>query len=91
MQSYWKTTRLVLICLCVIAAGFWASVTFLGQNLADQFHYALAFISMLLLILLCAAVLVGMFKLLALLWGKVTHSAASDDVEAPDQGAREQE
>jgi len=91
MQSYWKTTRIVLTCLAVMAAGFWTSVTYLGQNWSDQWHYVLTFFSMLALILLCAAVLVVMLKLLALLWRKITNSAEIDAVEVLDQPDKEQE
>ncbi len=91
MSSYWKTTRLVLICLAIIAGGFWTSVTFLGENWSDQGHFLLTLLNMLLLILISAALLVGVFKLASVLWEKLVGRAAADNEELLDQPDNEQE
>ncbi|HTQ99915.1 MAG TPA: hypothetical protein VMH83_07990 [Candidatus Acidoferrum sp.] len=76
MSGYGKTTRYALITLAVMGAGFWTGVTFLGENWSDQGRYVLALLNLLLVILLCAAVLLGVFKLLALAWNKMIDASA---------------
>lgn len=91
MSSLWKTTRLVLISIAVIAGGFWTSVTFLGQNWSDQAHYLWTLFNMLLLIVISAAVLLGVFKLVAFVWNKLIMRAARNNNEVADQDDNPQE
>lgn len=79
MSSLWKTIRLILSCLAVMAAGFWASVTFLGEKWSDQARYLLQMMSLLVLILVSAALLLGVFKLLGLLWQQLTGVTTMQD------------
>ncbi len=92
MGNHWKTTQIVLACLVIMLGGFWTSVTFLGENWSDQWHYALSLLNLLLLILFCAALLVGFIKLTALLWEKLVNTAAATNSdESPSQPDNRQE
>ncbi len=91
MSSYWKTTRLVLIFIAVIAGGCWTSVTFLGENWSEQGRYLLTLLSMLLLILLSAALLLGVLKTAALLWEKLVSRTAVNDEKTRNHNDNGQE
>ena len=59
----WKTSRILLTLLVLLAGGFYADVAFLGQQWSDQAHYLLTLLGLLVVILACAVGLLLAFKL----------------------------
>lgn len=64
----WKSTRILLTCVALLLFGFYAGVAFLGQNWSDQGRYLITLLGLLLTIVLCAATLLLLFKLIGKLW-----------------------
>jgi len=64
----WKSTRILLTCVALLFFGFYAGVAFLGQNWSDQGRYLITLLGLLLTIVLCAATLLLLFKLIGKLW-----------------------
>ena len=64
----WKSTRILLTCVALLFFGFYAGVAFLGQNWSDQGRYLITLLGLLLTIVLCAAAVVVLFKLIGKLW-----------------------
>lgn len=81
MSSHWKLARTILLCLLLLLGGFWISVQFLGESWSDQARYALTLLNLLFVILLGAVVLLGIFKVAALLWEKVVDRAAGNNAD----------
>jgi hypothetical protein len=81
MNNYWRTTKTLLLCLALMVGGFSLGVTFLGDSWNDQWHDVLAIINLLVLIVLCAAALIGLVKFVGLLWDKLIGSKVTDENE----------
>ena len=62
--------------------GFWTSVTFLGENWVDQWHFVSNLVNLLLVVLLSAALLAALFRLSAMLWDKLAGKIAAADTDA---------
>jgi hypothetical protein len=66
-----KLLRNLLTCGLLIVGCLYIGVLFLGEDWSRQVQYLLRLGQMLLAIVLCAALLVGIFKLVAYGWGKL--------------------
>lgn len=83
----WKTGRILLTLLTLLLGGFYAGVAFLGQNWGDQARYLLTLVGLLLVIVVCAAALVLVFKLVGSLWDLVVARKDAEFKLEPDQDA----
>ena len=80
MHSFRKTTQTAIAIIVVMIGGLWVGVTFVGESWSDQGRYVLTLLSLLLSIMLGAALLVVVGKGAALLWNKLTgHGVDQDD------------
>jgi hypothetical protein len=81
----WKTSRILLTCIALLFFGFYAGVAFLGQNWSDQARYLLTLLGLLLTIVVCAAVLLLLFKLVGKLWDLLVARQSAEFNIDPDQ------
>jgi MFS superfamily sulfate permease-like transporter len=66
-----KLLRNLLTCSLLIVGCLYIGVLFLGEDWSSQVQYLLRIGQMLLAIVLCAALLVAVFKLIAYGWSKL--------------------
>ncbi|MES2605020.1 MAG: hypothetical protein V4603_08785 [Pseudomonadota bacterium] len=79
MNSNRKTLRMLLSFVVLFIGSLYISVAFLGEDWSGQRKYLLSVASLLLTIVVSAALLVGVFKLVALLWNKMIDRSISND------------
>lgn len=79
MNSNRKTLRLLLTFVVLFIGGLYISVAFLGAEWSGQAQYLLSLASLLLTIVVSAAVLLGLFKLAGLLWNKMVDRSLHND------------
>jgi hypothetical protein len=89
MNSNRKTLRMLLSFVVLFIGSLYISVAFLGEEWSGQAEYLLSLVSLLLSIVVSAALLVGLFKLVGLLWNKMVDRSINADSEQNDSSSHQ--
>lgn len=83
MFGNFRAMRTFLICITLFAGCLYIGVAFLGADWGDQGRYLLTLLKLLLAILLCAAVLLAVFKGVGKVWDWLV-SRRDSEFDLPD-------
>lgn len=80
MSNNNKPWRVPLILVMLFCAGLYSGVVLLGKQWSEQARYLFSLLQLLLVILVCAGALLGVFKLIGYLWDLLVNRMAADTV-----------